>query len=124
MTYFTSIGSVRGSCGHKHKSEDAAEACIAADQRACARQGGYSDRVAVERRPRFDAHPFVHAHDGRYVVAARDGARDTAPLRPAAARLTGCFASFGPLSYVAGDRSYATRAAAVRVARAVYGAAW
>lgn len=123
MTYFTSIGSVRGSCGHKHQSEAAAEACIAADQRACARQGGYSDRVAVERRPRFDAGAFVHEHDGSFVVAERDGARYTAPLRRADARLTGCFASFGSLSYVAGSRSYATRAAALRVARAVYGAA-
>ncbi len=123
MTYFIAIGSVRGACGHKHQSEDAAEACIAADQRACARQGGYSDRVVAARRPRFDAGEYVHAHDGRYVVAARDGARYTAPLRPAAARLTGCFASFGSLAYVAGDRSYATRAAALRVARAVYGAA-
>jgi hypothetical protein len=121
MTYFTSIGSVRGSCGHKHKSEHAAEACIAADQKACARQGGYSDRVAVERRPRFDVDAFVHAHDGRYVVAARDGARYTAPLRRADARLTGAGAVFGSLSYVAGSRSYATRAAALRVARAVYG---
>jgi len=123
MTYFIAIGSVRGSCGHKHKSEHAAAACIAADQRACARQGGYSDRVAVERRPRFDAGEYVHAHDGRYVVAARDGAVYRAPLRRADARLTGCFASFGSLSYVAGSRSYATRAAALRVARAVYGAA-
>lgn len=123
MTYFTSIGSVRGSCGHKHQTEHAAEACIAADQRACARQGGYSDRVAVERRPRFDADAFVHEHDGSFVVAQRDGAQFIAPLRRADARLTGCYASFGSLSYVAGSRSYATRAAAIRVARAVYGAA-
>jgi hypothetical protein len=124
MTYFSAIGPVRGACGHKHQSEAAAEACIAADQRACARQGGYSDRVAVERRPRFDAGAFVHEHDGRYVVAQRDGARYTAPLRRADARLTGAGAVFGSLNYVAGSRSYATRAAAIRVARAVYGAAW
>ena len=63
----------------------------------------------------------MHEHDGSFVVAERDGARYTAPLRAAAARRTGCYASFGSLSYVAGDRSYATRAAALRVARAVYG---
>jgi hypothetical protein len=121
MTYVTSIGPVRGSCGHKHQTEHAAEACIAADHRACARQGGYSDRVAVERRPKFDAGEYVHEHNGGFVVAARDGAQYTAPLRPAAQRRTGCYASFGSLAYVAGDRSYATRAAAIRVARTVYG---
>jgi hypothetical protein len=123
MTYFTSIGSVRGACGHKHKSEHAAEACIAADNRACARQGGYSDRVVAARRPRFDADEYVHAHDGRFVVAARNGAQFIAPLRAADARLTGAGAVFGSLAYIAGSRSYATRAGAIRVARAVYGAA-
>lgn len=121
MTYFTSIGSVRGSCGHKHKSEHAATACIAADQKACARQGGYSDRSVVERRPAFDAGEYVHHHNDRYVVARRDGAQFIAPLRRADARLTGAGAVFGSLAYVAGSRSYATRAAALRVARAVYG---
>jgi hypothetical protein len=123
MTYFIAVGPVRGACGHKHQSEAAAEACGAADQRACGKQGGYSDRVVAARRPRFDAGEYVHEHDGSFVVAQRDGARYTAPLRRADARLTGCFASFGSLSYVAGSRSYATRAAALRVARAVYGAA-
>lgn len=123
MTYFSAIGSVRGSCGHKHQTEHATEACIAADQKACAKQGGYSDRVAVARRPRFDAGGYVHEHDGRYVVALRDGAQFIAPLRRADARLTGAGAVFGSLSSVAGSRSYATRAAALRVARAVYGAA-
>jgi hypothetical protein len=121
MTYFIAVGPVRGSCGHKHKSEHAAEACIAADQKACARQGGYSDRVVAARRPRFNVDAFVHAHEGRYVVAQRDGAQFVAPLRRADARLTGAGAIFGSLDYVAGSRSYATRDAARRVARAVYG---
>ena len=41
---FTTRGSVRGGCGHLHRYEAHAEACIASDQRGCASQGGYSDR--------------------------------------------------------------------------------
>ena len=58
LAYFTTEGSVRGACGHKHRTYDAAEKCIARDQHGCASQGGYSDRhvVAVDsdgstRRP-------------------------------------------------------------------------
>ena len=47
-TVYTTIGSVRGCCGHRHKSREAAERCLAEDQRGCERQGGYSDRVVVE----------------------------------------------------------------------------
>lgn len=50
VAYYTTEGSVRGSCGHQHRTYGAAEKCIARDQAGCARQGGYSDRhvVAVE----------------------------------------------------------------------------
>ena len=41
---YTTIGSVRGSCGHAHRTIAAAKACADADQRACHRHGGYSDR--------------------------------------------------------------------------------
>lgn len=41
---YTTQGSVRGSCGHVHRTERAAEACAARDERGCASQGGYSDR--------------------------------------------------------------------------------
>jgi hypothetical protein len=44
MAYYTCWGSVRGNCGHYHKSIEAAEKCIARDDRGCAAQGGYSDR--------------------------------------------------------------------------------
>jgi len=46
-------GSVRGECGHQHRTQEAAERCLARDQRGCAMQGGYSDRrvVAVEVQP-------------------------------------------------------------------------
>ena len=42
-------GSVRGSCGHIHRSIGAAVRCARKDQASCARLGGgaYSDRVVV-----------------------------------------------------------------------------
>ena len=42
---WTTIGDVRGCCGHEHRSRDAAETCLRRDQRGCAAQGGYSDRL-------------------------------------------------------------------------------
>lgn len=45
---FTCWGSVRCGCGVAHKTEEAAEKCIAADQRGCESQGGYSDRRVRE----------------------------------------------------------------------------
>ena len=41
---YTCRGSVRGSCGHKHRTIDAAAKCCASDQSGCRRHGGYSDR--------------------------------------------------------------------------------
>lgn len=48
MTYVAK-GSVRGSCGHSHRSLRTATACAARDAKACASLGGgaYSDRIAV-----------------------------------------------------------------------------
>lgn len=46
MTY-TCTGSVRGSCGHAHRTESGALRCLEADRRACRAMGGYSDRVIV-----------------------------------------------------------------------------
>jgi hypothetical protein len=46
-TVYTTIGSVRGSCDHKHKSLATAWKCVRKDQRACAGLPGgnsYSDR--------------------------------------------------------------------------------
>ena len=45
---YSAVGSVRGSCGHAHRTVGAAALCRARDQRACRRHGGYSDRD-VER---------------------------------------------------------------------------
>lgn len=44
---FTTKGSVRGSCGHDHRTLKGAVACLKRDQRGCAKQGGYSDRTVL-----------------------------------------------------------------------------
>ncbi len=43
-TYYTTVGRVRGECGHKHRTVTAAQACAERDDDGCATQGGYSDR--------------------------------------------------------------------------------
>ena len=50
MTTYTTYGSVRGGCGHRHKTIRAAEHCLDRDQRGCSSQGGYSDRSVCEVR--------------------------------------------------------------------------
>lgn len=47
MTTYTTIGSVRGSCGHKHRTREAAQRCLEQDKQDCAAQGGYSDRLIL-----------------------------------------------------------------------------
>lgn len=48
MTYYTTRGSVRGSCGHKHRSIDTAAKCVKRDMGGCKGQGGYSDRSVAK----------------------------------------------------------------------------
>jgi len=43
-THLRCVGSVRGWCGHKHISLDAAKHCLRSDQAGCQSAGGYSDR--------------------------------------------------------------------------------
>lgn len=43
-TYYTTEGPIRGSCGHRHRSREAAERCLDEDRKGCRSQGGYSDR--------------------------------------------------------------------------------
>ena len=43
-TTYTTRGRIRGCCGHKHKTIEAAAACLRDDHSGCASQGGYSDR--------------------------------------------------------------------------------
>lgn len=48
MGPYTTEGSVRGCCGHKHKSIRTAYACFVRDYEGCRSQGGYSDRNVVQ----------------------------------------------------------------------------
>lgn len=42
---YTTWGSVRGDCGHLHRTREEAKRCLARDRRSCRAQGGYSDRT-------------------------------------------------------------------------------
>lgn len=44
-TYYFCNGSVRGNCGHHHKTVEAAAKCAERDCAGCRAQGGYSDRT-------------------------------------------------------------------------------
>ncbi len=44
MTQYTTYGSVRGGCGHKHRSRQTAERCAYRDQDNCNSIRCYSDR--------------------------------------------------------------------------------
>jgi hypothetical protein len=46
--YFKAEGSVRGDCGHKHRTATAACGCMLKDQRDCVSVGGFSDRKVVK----------------------------------------------------------------------------
>jgi hypothetical protein len=68
MVTYKLIGSVRGSCGHTHRTLKAAAKCLVADQRYCEIRGGYSDRsLAV----------FV---DGKIAAASYDSYEPDDPL--------------------------------------------
>lgn len=62
MKTYTTYGSVRGCCGHKHKTSEAAEKCLDRDQKGCRSQGGYSDRSVVEVGE--DGYLYHDASDG------------------------------------------------------------
>ena len=44
---YTTKGTVRGNCGHKHRTLKSVHKFIERDQNGCAKQGGYSDRYIV-----------------------------------------------------------------------------
>lgn len=52
-TIYTTYGSVRRGCGHRHTTLTGADRCLQRDQRACASLGGgsYSDRAIVVWTP-------------------------------------------------------------------------
>ena len=47
-TYYTTVGQIRGKCGHKHRSPEAAMRCCRRDTLGCKSQGGYSDRIVID----------------------------------------------------------------------------
>ena len=59
MTTYTCIGSVRGSCGVRHRTVTGAARCLARDWAGCHEAGGYSDRCIV----RSDGLHFVLHED-------------------------------------------------------------
>jgi len=66
MRKYRAFGSVRGACGHAHRTLAGAHACAARDGRACSslRGGAYSDR-------------YVQASDGSPLTEAELSALDT-----------------------------------------------
>jgi hypothetical protein len=44
-TTYTTRGSLRGCCGHNHRTMTAAVRCLLSDQSGCRNHAGYSDRV-------------------------------------------------------------------------------
>lgn len=64
-TRYIARGSVRGDCGHLHRSLHAAERCVEADQRACRSLPGgnaYSDRDVAIVEWRTDDACSIHPH--------------------------------------------------------------
>lgn len=62
---YTTTGSVRGSCGHSHKSLETAAKCLRRDREGCCSQGGYSDRSVV----RIDGEPLTDDEQDEVVSA-------------------------------------------------------
>ncbi len=51
LTTYTTIGNMRGSCGHRHRTVDAAARCVARDLAKCRVRGDCSDRIIVALEP-------------------------------------------------------------------------
>lgn len=71
MTIYTTVGSVRGTCGHKHRTLKRAYLCMASDSSACRKMGGYSDRH-IERVFSDHNRPLTPAED-EWVSAYESG---------------------------------------------------
>lgn len=72
MTTYCAIGSVRGHCGHHHRTPEAAARCVERDRRDCERAHGYSDRHIVDS----DGVVWDHWADGGQIeVEARHDCR-------------------------------------------------
>lgn len=67
---YQAVGSVRGNCGHHHRTLSGLARCILADQRDCRAAGGYSDRY-----PRYSDGEQLSERDNAAYEAAYDQAR-------------------------------------------------
>lgn len=74
MRTYTTIGSVRGTCGHNHRTIAAAYRCCQRDHNACAGLGGgaYSDRYIVVGCP-GDGPDELTEHETRAVLVEQEG---------------------------------------------------
>lgn len=66
QTTYTTKGSVRGSCGHTHRTISGALRCLERDRSGCKSQGGYSDRSVYDSDGRRAY--TLDGPDGRLVV--------------------------------------------------------
>lgn len=65
MSTYTTRGSVRGTCGHNHRSMRTAVRCLLHDQSGCRSQGGYSDRMVTHA----DGSPWTQDDEEAYYIA-------------------------------------------------------
>jgi hypothetical protein len=74
--YFTTLGPVRRSCGHRHRSTQTALNCLERDRAGCRSQGGYSDRrlvrMPVDHSPAYVSLDSVHASPDHVGQEVRD----------------------------------------------------
>ena len=78
ITYSVS-GSVRGDCGHKHRSIKTARRCYLRDHKGCQSQGGYSDRTTIHAYEGDDPVPLEH--DDYYLLKGLEAAAVKANTR-------------------------------------------
>ena len=70
MQTYTTVGAVRGSCNHQHRTIDSALRCLRQDQRGCKTTGGYSDR-----RITYSDGKELSENDVQYLAAAEAARR-------------------------------------------------
>ena len=66
--YYTASGPVRGDCGHRHRTPEAAGACLGRDARACASLPG--GRSYSDREVRRSDGEYMTEEDGRWMTVA------------------------------------------------------
>lgn len=70
VAYWTAIGDVRGECGHKHRSYEAAAQCVERDRRAIRRAYPYTSPYG---RSYSDRLVYAVLRDGRTVAVDAEG---------------------------------------------------